>query len=139
MGLIQKLIKRQWPCLMPMNGHLAEFQSWKAREMFDVVLRTQATSRGKRIFKFKEVFKRKFNPPDDQNPNGSLDKHKVRVTIAAFTKSLTEGIDYEEKNASTVRWNSTKILFAIAVAKNLELSLPSFFLYGLHGVSRQMG
>ena len=112
---------------------LAEFQSWKAREVFDVVLRTQATSRGKRIFKFKEVFKRKFNPPDDQNPNGSLDKHKVRVTIAAFTKSLTEGIDYEEKNASTVRWNSTKILFAIAVAKNLELSLldiVSFFLYG---------
>ena len=112
---------------------LAEFQSWKAREVFDVVLRTQATSRGKRIFKYKEVFKRKFNAPDDQNPNGSLDKHKVRVTIAAFTKSLTEGIDYEEKNASTVRWNSTKLLFAIAVARNLDLSLidiVSFFLYG---------
>lgn len=113
---------------------LAEHQSWKAREVYDVVLRTQATSRGKRIFKFKEVFKRKFNPPDDQNPNGSLDKHKVRVTIAAYTKSLIEGIDYPEKNASTVRWNSTKLLFAIAVALDLDLALldiETFFLYGI--------
>ena len=115
------------------KADLAEKEQFKALDVYDVVLRSQATSRGKRIFKFKEVFKRKFNPPDEKNPHGSLDKHKVRLTIAAYTKTLTEGIDYQEKNASTVRWTAVKILLAIAVKFDYDITLidiASFFLYG---------
>ena len=112
---------------------LIEKEQFKQLQVFDVVHRGQATSRGKRIFKYKEVFKRKFNPPDEVNPLGSLDKHKFRLTIAAYTRMLTEGIDYQEKNASTVRWAALKMLLAIAVMLNYDtflIDIATFFLYG---------
>lgn len=112
---------------------LIEREQFKSLNVYDVVLRCQATSRGKRIFKYKEVFKRKMNPPDEDNPFGSLDKHKMRLTIAAYTKTLKEGIDYQEKNASTVRWTAIKALLAIAVKIGHDITLidiATFFLYG---------
>jgi len=112
---------------------LIEKEQFKALDVFETVPRSHATRRGKRIFKFKEVFKRKMNPPDEDNPLGSLDKHKFRLTIAAYTNSLREGIDYKEKNASTVRWTTIKILLAVAVKFDLDLTLidiSTFFLYG---------
>ena len=112
---------------------LREKESFKQLGVADTVLRSQATSRGKRIFKFKEVLKRKFNPPDDDNPFGTLDKYKFRLTIAAYTKTLTEGIDYKDKHAGTVRWQALKILFAIAIKFNYDITLidiSTFFLYG---------
>ena len=112
---------------------LIEKEQFKQLKVFDVVHRGQATSRGKRIFKYKEVFKRKFNLPDEVNPNGSLDKHKFRLTIAAYTRMLTEGIDYQEKNASTVVWAAVKMLLAIAVKHDYDIVLidiATFFLYG---------
>ena len=114
-------------------AELAEKESWKAHDAYEIVLRTQATSRGKRIFKNKPVLKRKFNPPDDDFPFGSLDKHKYRLTIAAYTKTLTEGIDYKEKHAGTVRWNAIKVILAIAVKEDYDiilLDIKTFFLYG---------
>jgi hypothetical protein len=89
--------------------------------------------KGKRVFKEKRVLKRKINPPDDAHPTGSVEKHKVRMTVAAFTKMLRQGIDYEEKHAGTVRWNSIKILIAIAVKFDFDIVLidiKTFFLYG---------
>jgi len=46
---------------------------------------------------------------------------------------LTQGIDYAEKYASTVRWNSIKMLIAIAVLHDYDIVLfdiAAFFLYG---------
>jgi hypothetical protein len=46
---------------------------------------------------------------------------------------LTEGIDYQEKNASTVRWAALKMLLAIAVKLNYDtflIDIATFFLYG---------
>jgi hypothetical protein len=46
---------------------------------------------------------------------------------------LKQGVDYAEKHAGTVRWDSLKILIAIAVMKGLDIVLydiSSFFLYG---------
>jgi len=89
--------------------------------------------KNKRVFGNKPVLKTKMHPPDDDHPRGSLDKRKVRITIQAFTKMLKEGIDYKEKYASTVRWNSIKILLAKAADEDLELTLIdvcTFFLYG---------
>jgi hypothetical protein len=48
----------------------------------------------KRVFGNRRVLKRKINPPDDNHPTGSIEKHKVRMTIAAFTKMPRQGIDY---------------------------------------------
>ena len=112
---------------------MAEKESFKFHKVASVVQRSVAASRGKRVFGNKTVFKRKFNPPDEEHPLGSLDKHKVRVTIRAFTKQLKEGIDYKEKHAGTVRWNAIKMLFAIAVKFDLDIALfdiSTFFLYG---------
>ena len=91
-------------------------------------------SSGRRIFKHKVVLKRKFNPPDEFNPQGSLDKYKCRMTVQAFTKMLKQGIDYEEKHAGTVRWNAIKVLFAVAVQYDLDIwtiDIKTFFLYGI--------
>ena len=46
---------------------------------------------------------------------------------------LTEGIDYQEKNASTVVWAAVKMLLAIAVKHDYDIVLidiATFFLYG---------
>ena len=93
----------------------------------------RANAKGKRIWKPKDIFKLKINPPDEEHPHGSIDKFKCRLTIAAFTKVLKQGIDYEEKYASTVRWNSIKVLIAIAVVCDYDIVLydiASFFFYG---------
>ena len=88
--------------------------------MYKVVPRSEVP-RNKRVFESKRVLKRKINPPDDTHPTGSIEKHKVRMTVKAFTKMLRQGIDYEEKHASTVRWNSIKILIAIAVKMDFDI------------------
>ncbi len=74
-----------------------------------------------------------YSPPTDEHPSESIEKYKCRLTIAAYTKMLKQGIDYEEKHASTVRWDSLKILMAIAVKFEFDIVLydiSSFFLYG---------
>jgi hypothetical protein len=112
-------------------AELKEKNSFKYHEVYELVHRDQA--RGQRIFKPRAVYKRKLNPPDELNPNGSLDKHKVRMTIAAFTKMLKQGIDYEEKRSNTVRWAAQLILIAIAVQFDYDITLvdiETFFLYG---------
>jgi hypothetical protein len=109
-----------------------EKNSFKHHKVLSYVLRS--ATRGKRIFKPRPVYKKKINPPCAEHPLGSIDKFKYRLTIAAFTKMLTQGIDYQEKYASTVRWNSLKVLFAIACKCDYDIVLfdiSSFFLYGV--------
>jgi hypothetical protein len=113
------------------TAELVEKNNFAHHQVYDVVPRIEA--KGKKIFKPRPVLKLKLNPPNATDPNGSIDKFKYRLTIAAFTKMLTQGIDYQEKHASTVRFNSIKILFAIAVLHDWDIVLydiRSFFLYG---------
>lgn len=113
-------------------AELTERNSLKQHNVKEAIPRSEVPQ-GKRIFKPRPVLKRKINPPDAENPTGSIEKHKVRMTIAAFTKMLKQGIDYEEKHAATVRWNSIKILVAIAVQFDFDIFLidiKTFFLYG---------
>lgn len=120
-------------------ARLKEYNSFQEHEVYEVVPRSEA--RGKRIFKSKPVLKMKINPPDLQHPLGSIDQFKYRLTIAAYTKMLKQGIDYKEKYASTVRWNSIKILIAIAVKFDFDIVLfdiSTFFLYGKLGKGEEM-
>jgi hypothetical protein len=46
---------------------------------------------------------------------------------------MRQGVDYDEKHASTVKWNSVKMLIAIAEKFDLDIVLYDikiFFLYG---------
>jgi hypothetical protein len=111
---------------------LEERESFRQREVYVLVPRSQAV--GHRIFKSRPVLKMKFNPPTADQPNGSLDKFKYRLTIAAFTSMLIQGIDYKEKFASTVRWAATKLIIAQAVMEDwdlLHIDIKTFFLYGV--------
>ena len=93
----------------------------------------RAEARGKRVFRNKSVFKIKINPPGVNATVPTIEKFKVRVTIAALKKLMRPGIDYAEKRASTVRWEAVLALLAIAAAKDLEITLfdiKTFFLYG---------
>ena len=111
---------------------LAERESFRQHNVYTLVPRCEAD--GHRIFKCRPVLKIKLNPPSADEPNGSLDKFKYRLTIAAFTRMLTEGVDYKEKHASTVRWNALKLLIALAVEHDwdlLHIDIKTFFLYGV--------
>jgi hypothetical protein len=110
----------------------AEMASFKRHNVCTVVPREYAA--GKKVFKARVVLKIKINPPTEEHPQGSIEKFKYRCTVAAFTKMLTQGIDYAEKYASTVRWNSIKIMIAMAVMFDYDIVLydiATFFLYGV--------
>ena len=109
---------------------LDELNQMKELKVWELVPREDI--RGK-IFKPKLVFKIKLNSPTAENPHGTLDKFRARLTIAAFTRILKEGVDYEEKYASTVHWNSMRNMLAIAAHHDLDITLfdiKTFFLYG---------
>jgi hypothetical protein len=128
---------RRWPLLTPTNGlqrrSIKEQNSFKQHEVLELVPRDTATRRGKKIFQSRLVLDIKVDPPSLEHPLGSINKFKYRMTIAAFTKMMRQGIDYEEKYASTVRWTSLKILLAIAVQFDFDIvifDIVTFFLYG---------
>ena len=74
----------------------------------------------KPIFKPRELYSYKFHP------DGSFDKRKFRITIAALTKRLIEGVDYETKYAATPLWTTTRILLAVANQFNWDLVASDF-------------
>lgn len=114
-----------------MKARLVEMEAFRSHDVYELVPRSRAE--GHRVFRCREVFKIKLNPPDKANPGGSIEKFKYRLTIAAITRLLKEGIDYAEKFASTVRWNSIRMLLALAVTHDLDIVLfdiVEFFLYG---------
>jgi hypothetical protein len=116
-----------------MLAELNEKASWDAHDVVEIVPRALPIERGKRVFKARHVLKKKFHPPDATHPEGRLDKYKVRLTIAAYTKTLTQGIDYADKHATTVRWSALKLIIAIATKFDYDLMLidiSTFFLYG---------
>ena len=110
---------------------LEEKNSFKQHGVYTLVPR--ATAEGKRIYKPRPVFKIKINPPDAKSIHPTIDKFKYRLTIAAFAKTMSQGIGFEEKRASTVRWEATLLLVSMAVQHDYALCLvdiKTFFLYG---------
>jgi hypothetical protein len=68
-----------------------ELNSHYEHETWTLIPRQVAKEAGQRIYKCKIIRKTKLHP------NGSLDKRRSRFTIAALSKTLVEGVDYEEK------------------------------------------
>ena len=95
------------------QGHM-KAATWK------LVKRSSLPEHAK-LFYPRAIYQRKRKPPTADNPEGAIDKHKCRVTVAAHTRMLVEGIDYDEKYASTVRWNSIRLLIAIANEQDYEI------------------
>jgi hypothetical protein len=113
---------------------LARLAEQKSLEEHGVLELVHISTIGKsRVWGSREILMIKMNPPDLENPAGSIEKFKYRVVVQALSKLMKEGIDYVEKYASTVRWESQKVLVAIAVMFDLEIHLydiSTFFLYG---------
>ena len=61
----------------------------------------------------KWVFKRK------RKVDGSINKYKARLVIKGYRK--TEGIDYFDTYSPVMRINSIRMVFAIAILRNLEV------------------
>ena len=109
-----------------------EFQMFKDRKNY-IVIKRKDVPPGAKIWRPREVFKKKLEPATEHFPNGRIIKYKARLTIAALTKLMTRGIDYDEKYAATVKWPTIKLLLAVAAKENLELwstDIEAFFLYG---------
>ena len=116
------------------EARLVEKNSFREHNVLKLVPRTDATSVGAKIFNPRIVLKIKMNPPTPDEPEGSVEKFRYRLVIAAFTKMMTQGIDYAEKHANQVRWNAVLVLIATAVTNDLGISLfdiRTFFLTGV--------
>lgn len=114
-------------------GILREYEKHDARKTTKFVPRS-SVPKGSRIFKHNLVLKRKYSDPTPENPHGELiEPGKARLTIAAYTKSLKEGVDYSQKYAPTVRQASIRTILAIVAHEDLELckfDIETFFLWG---------
>ena len=120
---------------MQILGSINQTEPFK--EMNDVeyhgvkTLVPRSMARGKKIFKPRVVYKIKTKPPTAEHPRGEIERFRYRLPIAAFTRMLKAGIDYEDKYASTVQWAAIKILIALAVRYNWDIVLidiKTFFL-----------
>ena len=83
---------------------------------------------GMKVYKCKPVFKRK------RDHEGNVVRHKVRYTIAAYTKTMIQGIDYKEKHAQTAMWGTVTLIIWIAVQHDWPIwliDIKTFFLYGV--------
>lgn len=101
----------------------------------------RADAHGHRIFDNRPVFKIKWIPPSLGYPNGQIDKYKVRMTIAAYSRMLKDGVDFREKFASTPKWISIRIMFAIAAHFDLEVEIDdvvAFFLTAHLGLGEKI-
>ena len=114
-----------------LKAEALEKASIATHDVFELVPRSEAA--GHKIWRPRPVLKVKINPPTEEQPSATLDKFKFRLTIAAFTKQLTQGIDYAEKAASTVRWASIKMICALAVLHDWPLRLLDISTFFLHG------
>ena len=123
----------EWDAIEWIKAKLKEQNDFAAREVFELVPR-ESVPEGETIFKSKIVYTRKMSPPTVEHPHGQVEKWRYRCTIAAFKHMVKQGIDYDSKDASTVKWNSLLILLAWACKNNQDISLidiSTFFLYGV--------
>ena len=80
-----------------------------------------------KVYKSRPVYKRK------RDHDGKVVRHKARFTIAAYKRTMREGIDYQDKYASTAMWTTVLLIIWIAVQNNWPIwliDIATFFLYG---------
>ena len=80
-----------------------------------------------KVYKQRPVYKNK------RDEHGLIDRYKVRFTVAAYAKTMRQGIDYKEKYAATAHWSTYMLLLTFATTKDYNLTLfdvKTFFLYG---------
>jgi len=83
---------------------------------------------GTKIYNCRPVYKEKINPETLK-----VERHKARFTIGAFKHTMKQGIDYDEKYASTANWSTIILILQLAVSRGWRIWLidvKTFFLYG---------
>ena len=83
---------------------------------------------GTKIYNCRPVYKEKINPETLK-----VERYKARFTIAAFAHTMKQGIDYDEKYASTANWSTIVLILQLAVSRGWKIWLidvKTFFLYG---------
>ena len=115
-----------------MPAMLKEYEKHMERETCEVILRSEVPN-GSKIYKPRMVFTRKYSEPDQEHPLGELIGPKVRMTIAAHTSTLKEGVDYSQSYTPTVRDASIRVLLSVVAKEDFELckiDIETFFLWG---------
>ena len=64
-------------------------------------------------------------------PDGSVHRYKARLVAKGF--SQRPGLEYDETFASTLKWATLRIIFAIAAIENLEVESIDFSTAYLNG------
>lgn len=85
---------------------------------------SSAKPKNKKVITCKWIFKKKVTP-------GEPDRYKARLVARGFTQR--QGIDYMETYAPVVRYESIRMLLAMAAAENLDtlqFDVKTAFLYG---------
>jgi hypothetical protein len=83
---------------------------------------------GTKIYNCRPVYKEKINPETLK-----VERYKARFTIAAFSHTMKQGIDYDEKYASTANWSTIILILQLGVSRGWRIWLidvKTFFLYG---------
>lgn len=99
-----------------------EMASLKDNDVWDVVPRPK----GRKVVNGKWVFKIK------RDAHGEVERYKARYVAKGF--SQIQGLDYDETFAPVVRFDSLRILLAIAASKKWktrQLDIKTAFLYGV--------
>lgn len=99
-----------------------ELESLKENEVWDVVPRPA----NRKIVDSKWVYKIKTDA------NGNIDRYKARLVARGFTQQ--PGVDYDEIFSPVVRFDSMRLLLAIAAVKGWrprQLDVKTAFLYGI--------
>jgi hypothetical protein len=124
-GLLNSPFRAEW-----IAADQEELKSHREHKSWLLVPRAMAAAEGAKVYKCKILRTNKLHP------DGTLDKRKSLFVIAAYTKSLVQGIDYEEKYAGTARFPSILGIVAQAAHFDMEVTvidIKTFFLYGKLG------
>ena len=69
-----------------------------------------------KVYKQRPVYKKK------RDEHGLIDRYKARFTVAAYAKTMKQGIDYKEKYAATAHWSTYMLLLTFAATKDIQLN-----------------
>ena len=92
----------------------AEMKALRDMDVFEVVPKSEARSKGKRLHRTKWVYKIKTLE------DGSIERFKARLVLAGY--SLEKGIDYYDSYSSVVGYATIRMLMQLAVQEGMTVS-----------------